>query len=41
MVTKDEWSKDWELFQATKNLWTAENGTQKPKQLTYQISHKL
>jgi hypothetical protein len=41
MVIKDEWSKDWELFQATKNLWTAENGTQKPKQLTYQISHKL
>lgn len=41
MVVKDDWSKDWELFKATQQLWIAENGTQKPKQLTYQITHKL
>lgn len=41
MVTKDDTAKDWELFQATHKLWIAENGTQKPKQLTYQITHKL
>lgn len=41
MVTRDDTAKDWELFQATHKLWTAENGTQKPKSLTYQITHKL
>ena len=41
MITKEDTSKDLELFNATHQLWIAENGTSKPKQLTYQITHKL
>lgn len=41
MVIKEDTSKDLELFNATYQLWMAENATSKPKQLTYQISHKL
>ena len=41
MITKEDTSKDLELFNATYQLWTVENATSKPKQLTYQISHKL
>ena len=41
MITKEDTSKDLELFNATYQLWMAENQTSKPKQLTYQISHKL
>lgn len=41
MVIKEDTSKDLDLFNATYQLWIAENGTSKPKQLTYQISHKL
>ena len=41
LITKEDTSKDLELFKATHQLWIAENGTSKPKQLTYQISHKL
>jgi hypothetical protein len=41
MVTREDTAKDWELFRATQQLWIAENGTQKPKQTIYQISHKL
>ena len=41
MITKEDTSKDLELFNATYQLWMAENATSKPKQLTYQISHKL
>lgn len=41
LITKDETIKDMRLFNAAKQLWTAENETSKPKQLTYQISHKL
>lgn len=36
-----ELDKDWRLFQATHQLWLAENGTMKPRQLSYQLTHKL
>ena len=36
----DEEEKDWELFQVTQRLWEAQNGDMKPKNLTYQLSHK-
>lgn len=41
LITKEDTSKDLDLFNATHQLWIAENGTSKPKQLTYQITHKL
>lgn len=37
----DESVKDWPLFQATHKLWQAERGDSKPRQLTYQLSHKI
>jgi hypothetical protein len=40
LITKDDTDKELELFNATLNLWAAENTTSKPKSLTYQISHK-
>jgi hypothetical protein len=40
LLTREDSSKDLELFNATHNLWQAENTTSKPKSLTYQISHK-
>lgn len=40
LVTKEENDQDWELFKATHQLWLAENGDSKPKQLTYQLKHK-
>jgi hypothetical protein len=33
--------KDWPLFQATHKLWQAERGESKPRQLCYQLSHKI
>jgi hypothetical protein len=41
MITKEDTKDDIALFYATHQLWIAENQTSKPKQLTYQISHKL
>jgi hypothetical protein len=41
MITKEDTLQDSQLFKATHALWLAENQTSKPKQLTYQISHKL
>lgn len=41
LITKEDTSKDLDLFNATHQLWIAENGTIKPKQLTYQITHQL
>jgi hypothetical protein len=40
LITKDDTDKELQLFNATHNLWAAENTTSKPKSLTYQISHK-
>lgn len=36
-----EHDKDWKLFQATYQLWMAERGDMKPRQLSYSLSHKL
>ena len=41
MIIKENSIIDLGLFNATYRLWHAENGGSKPKQLTYQISHKL
>jgi hypothetical protein len=41
LILKEDSDKDWELFQACQQLWTAENGDQKPRQLSYSISHSL
>lgn len=41
MITKEDTMQDYQLFKATYELWKAENQNSKPKQLTYQITHKL
>lgn len=37
----DEAGKDWPLFQATFKLWQAERGSTRPRELSYQLSHKI
>ena len=41
LIHKEDTAIDLSLFNATHLLWKAENGLSKPKQLTYQITHKL
>ncbi len=43
LIERDEaeHEKDWNLFQATYQLWQAERGDMKPKQFSYSLSHKL
>jgi hypothetical protein len=36
----DEEEKDWELFQHVQALWNAQNKDVKPRNITYQLSHK-
>lgn len=40
LIIKEDSEKDWQLFQACQQLWIAENGDQKPRQLSYSLSHK-
>jgi len=40
MVTKDDTSDDWSLFQAVQQLWNAEHENDKPREFSYQLSHK-
>ena len=40
LVTKDDTSKDWELFQAVQKLWHAEHEDDKPREFSYQLSYK-
>lgn len=40
MVIKEDTLKDWELFQAVQKLWIAEHEGDKPKEFSYQLSHK-
>jgi len=40
MVTKEDTTKDWQLFQAVQQLWLAEHGDEKPRQFSYTLSHK-
>lgn len=37
----EEKTKDWPRFLATKELWLAEYGDMRPRQLSYSLSHKL
>lgn len=43
MITRDsaDEAKDWQLFQATHQLWLAENSNLKPRMTSYQLTHKL
>jgi hypothetical protein len=38
LLSKDDTDKEWLLFQATKQLWTAQNEDCAPKQTTYKLS---
>jgi hypothetical protein len=40
MVTKEDTTEDWQLFQAVQKLWLAEHKDDKPKQFSYTLSHK-
>jgi len=40
MVTEMDTSKQWSLFQAVQQLWHAEHEDDKPKEFSYQLSHK-
>lgn len=41
LISKADTAKDWQLFKATQQLWLAENGSQQPKEFSYQLTHKL
>lgn len=41
LLTKEDTTKDWDLFKATQNLWLAENGSMQPKAFSYQLKHQL
>jgi hypothetical protein len=38
---EDERKKDFDLFNSTHMLWSAQNQAMKPRELTYKITHKL
>lgn len=40
MVTKDDTAPDWSLFKAVQQLWNAEHENDKPREFSYQLSHK-
>lgn len=40
MVSEMDTSKQWGLFQAVQQLWHAEHEDDKPKEFSYQLSHK-
>lgn len=40
MVSEMDTSKQWSLFQAVQQLWHAEHEDDKPKEFSYQLSHK-
>lgn len=37
----EDMANDWPLFNATHKLWQAERGSSKPKEMCYQLSHKI
>lgn len=41
LIDESDPAEQWEIFQATKKLWDAKNGTLKPRQSSYQLSHQL
>jgi hypothetical protein len=40
MVTEMDTSKQWDLFQSVQKLWHAEHEDDKPREFSYQLSHK-
>lgn len=40
MVIESDTSKQWDLFQSVQKLWYAEHEDDKPKEFSYQLSHK-
>lgn len=40
MVSKEDSDGDWDLFQSVQKLWNAEHEDDKPKEFSYQLSHK-
>ena len=40
-VSKNIFTKDWKLFQATQELWRAENEDLKPRMNSYKLSYQL
>ena len=40
MVTEFDTSKQWSLFQAVQQLWHAEHENDRPREFSYQLSHK-
>lgn len=40
MVTKEDTTKDWDLFQSVQKLWLAEHEDDKPREFSYKLSHK-
>lgn len=41
LVSKDDTSTDLILFDATRKLWQAENGSLKPREFVYSLTHKI
>jgi hypothetical protein len=41
LIIKDNLDKEWQLFLATFQLWKAENEGAMPRQLSYQLKHRL
>jgi len=41
LLTKEDTSHDLELYEATKMLWKAQNGSLTPKNITYNLTHKI
>lgn len=41
LLTKEDTSRELSLFNCTHKLWLEENGTMKPRQMSYQLSHQL
>jgi hypothetical protein len=40
LITKDNTTDDMALFLITQQLWQAQNADSKPRQATYQLTHK-
>jgi hypothetical protein len=41
LIIKEDTDKDLQMFKATQQLWIAENGSSAPRQLSYNLTHKL
>lgn len=40
VIDEDDPAEKWSIFQATQKLWLAQNGSMKPRQTMYSLSHK-